>query len=229
MPLGDTMGANASPYLSARTVGHQEPIRRTRTAIDPDEAHQGPTTGTSWAQRRRKKAKKPFPLLPVMQEVPGQPSRKCGPLPHLISDHQAGWTQQAVSVLQMLCETGPTGPPCVCALCHGLAAAGESPGCSCHTHTELVNLLCWSLVDTGGMLSWVYSCQKRLWLQSLTTTADSSLSRPLSILSPPQRPVHGLQISIFPLFLDPTPLCGIYKESLNVGGNLWHSSGWAGT
>lgn len=56
---------------------------------------------------------KPFPLLLVMQEVPGQPSCKCGRVPHPISDYQAGWMQQAASVLQMLCETGPAHPVCV--------------------------------------------------------------------------------------------------------------------
>jgi hypothetical protein len=171
----------------------------------------------------------PFPLLPVMQEVPGQTSCKCGPV--LISDHQAGWMQQAASVLQMLCETGPAHPVCVC-LCNGNTLVGccrREPGGSCHTHTQLAELLCWSLVDPGGMLFWAHSCQKSCWLHSLAVTADSSLSRPLSILSPPQRLTSGLQISIFLWFLVPTPLYGVYKESLNVGGNVWHSPGWAGT
>lgn len=110
-------------------------------------------------RRERGKAKKPFPLPPVMQEVPGQPSCKCGPVPlsspfHFISGHRMGWLQQAASVLQILCETDPHRyPPCVCALCHGNTLAGccrREPGGSCHTHTRWARLLCWSLVDTGG-------------------------------------------------------------------------------
>lgn len=66
---------------------------------------------------------------------------------------------------------------------HWLAAAGESLGVLCHT--ELAKLLCWSLVDTGGMLSWALSRQKSRLLRSSVITADSSLSRPLSILRPP--------------------------------------------
>lgn len=113
-----------------------------------------------------------------MQEVPGQPSCKCGPAPHLISAHQAGWMQQAASVLQMLCETGPhPRPPCIPALCDGNTLAGcyrREPGGPYHTHTELARLLYWSLVDTGGMLSWTHPCQK-----------SRPLSCPLSILRPP--------------------------------------------
>lgn len=51
------MGANASPYSSARAAGHQEPIREPEQLLIPGEIQQGPTAGTSWAQQRKEKGK----------------------------------------------------------------------------------------------------------------------------------------------------------------------------
>lgn len=49
------MGANASPYSSARTVGHPEPIREPEQLLIPEEIHWGLVAGISWAQQRKGK------------------------------------------------------------------------------------------------------------------------------------------------------------------------------
>lgn len=124
-----------------------------------------------------------------MQEVPGQPSCKCGPAPHLISAHQAGRMHQAASVLQMLCETGP----------HPCPPLYPCPLWWEHTGW-LLQERAWGSIPhphrTGKAAVLVSGGHRRDALLDPPTSeeppaiqfgrqADSSLSCPLSILRPP--------------------------------------------
>lgn len=135
-----------------------------------------------------------------MLEVPGQSSRNCGPAPHLISGHQAGWTQQAASVPKMLCVTGPCPhPPCMCEFCNGNTRAGccrSKPwGFVPHPHRIGKPVL---LVSGGHRTDALldHSQQKSSLLHSLAITADFS---PFSPTVHPQAPSETRSASRYPL------------------------------
>lgn len=166
-------------------------------------------------------------LLPLMLEVPGQPSRNCGPAPHLISGHQAGWTQQAASVLKMLCVTGPAPTHPVCVTSARAGCCRSKPwGFMPHPHRIGKPVL---LVSGGHRTDALldHSRQKSSLLHSLAITADFPLSLLLSTLKPHQRLTRPSDI-LYPFVPHPHPFVWYLQRESDVGGNLWRSPGWAG-
>lgn len=85
------MGANASPYSSARTAGHPEPIREPEQLLIPEEIHWGLMAGISWAQRRKDK------IFPSVVSDAGGPRSATSVILHTVSFQVAkhdGWQPQ---------------------------------------------------------------------------------------------------------------------------------------
>lgn len=204
-------------WVTESPLGEPEPllILRRHTRV-PRQALPGPHGG-------REKAKT-FPS--VASDAGGPRSAKlqvwsCAPS-HFSSPSGGGCIRQLqfckCSVRLAHIPAHPVSLPSVMGT-HWLAAAGESLGV-CATPTQN-----WQSFSAGLWWTQEGCSPGPSHVRRAACCAARSSQQILPFLAHclSSGPHQRLQISVILLFLAPISLCGIYKESLNVGGNLWRS------